>query len=74
MSDFKANVGNGKIECSFVRAAKTTLTLPAGLGTAEIDLDASPYFIFLATGPLDINNEFIGPHEDRKHSKEAVQL
>ena len=70
LGDVTVSVANGKITCSFLRDAVTVIQTPVEESEeVTIDLNSNEYFVELATGPLDDNNEYIAPHKDQDVSE-----
>merc|ERR1719328_164708 len=65
-------VADGKLSCSFIRAAVTELVIPDHENVV-IDLDNNSYFLELATGPLGGDGN-IAPHQDQHVSQEAIKV
>ena len=72
LMDVSVTVADGKLSCSFIKAAVTELVIPDH-DNVVIDLDNKSYFLELATGKLGADGN-IAPHQDQKVSADAIKM
>lgn len=57
ISDFEVRLKATSIECSFVRNSVTEISNPQDGATQKFDLNSSPYYLVVSSGPLNENGE-----------------
>lgn len=76
LSGVEATMEDGFFSCTFLRSAVTTISPPGAAAAATnttFDLENTPYYLFLALGPLD-GQGHIGQHIDVIVSGDKVNL
>ena len=76
LSGIQATIEDGFFSCTFLRSALTTISPPGAAAAATnttFDLENTPYYLFLALGPLD-GQGHIGQHIDVIVSGDKVNL